>query len=341
MNKIDFPRQDVFGRTYSRAELENWYVSEISTPIFDRLSAISVPPKSAEEQLRDRLLRHLPQILLMPPARMSKYVEAIHKEYDKILTIRRPHQRREMTDFGKAILKAFDYVGYRKNKLINLGAWLNVKTCPYCNMSYTLYSEKVLGKKKVPNCDRIARFQFDHFFSKMEYPMLSMSLYNLIPVCPVCNQGKSERTLPLVFHPYYSDIHSLFKFRVKSPLTGLVGGRFIDHVPVYLQWNSHVLQQQAKEYEETFPLEALYSRHGDVVQEVFDKAFENPYYQNPANFSYLSARGADYLKRLWFDDYMTPDQIHKRPLSKLKQDVLEQALQDKKILQARGLLPII
>lgn len=74
-----------------------------------------------------------------------------------------------------------------------------------------------------------------------------------------------------------------------------------------------------------FHLKALYSRHGDVVQEVFDKAYEDPYYMNPANFNFLSGRGTDYLKRLWLGNYTKPEEIEKRPLSKFMQDMWKQA----------------
>ena len=277
MNRIDFPRRNIYNVLYTKDQLEDWYVSELSGEIKTRLD------------------------------------NNVHPNNDRWVS----------SSFGRELLNAFNYEGYRQNKLSELAAWLNVKTCPYCNMSYTLYSEKVKPKRKrVCYTDRIARFQFDHFLSKQSFPMLSMSLYNLIPCCPVCNQGKSYRDLPWLFHPYISDIQTLFAFEVKKPLPGFFGARFIDYVPVKLKWSPSVCQNDADSFEDIFHLSVLYSRHGDVVQEVYDKAYLKPYYSEIDNFRFLGLPSEDYRKRLWFDDYMTAGEIHKRPLSKFKQDVL-------------------
>lgn len=341
MNRIDFPRTDVYGKEYKMADLETWYVSPISTEINDRLVNDVLPTTakgSKEEELTKRVIWHLPQILVMTPVRMERYTKAIDKIYGGIL-VYKPKNKPKSTSFGKRLIDAFNYEGYRKSKLVELSAWLNVKTCPYCNMSYTLYSEDVVpGKKRVPLSDKLARFQFDHFFSKRKYPMLSMCLYNLIPACSTCNQGKSDKNLSLLFHPYHSAIQSLFSFQVTRPTPGFYGARIADYAPVHLKWVPGVPLKEQKDYEDTYHLAVLYSRHGDIVQEVYDKTFEDPYYSNEANFMFLSNRGKDYLKRLWFDDYMKPDLIHRRPLSKFKQDVFEQASRDKKLLEKDGLL---
>lgn len=341
MNIIDFPRSDVYGNKYDKVDLETWYVSSLSTEIYNRLVKDVLPTTSKgskEQKLTERVIRHLPQILVMTPARMERYAKAIDKIYGGILMYK-PHKKLRSTPFGMQLIDAFNYEGYRKNKLVELSARLNVKTCPYCNMSYSLYSEKVVpGKKRVPQYDKLAKFQFDHFYSKRKYPMLSMSLYNLIPACPTCNQEKSDKNLSLLFHPYHTAIHTLFSFQVTRPTPGFCGARIVDYVPVQLKWMPGVPVNEQKEYEDTYHLAVLYSRHGDIVQEVYDKTYENPYYLNRANFSYLSNRGKDYLKRLWFDDYMQPDLIHSRPLSKFKQDVFEQAHRDKSLLEKEGLL---
>ena len=79
--------------------------------------------------------------------------------------------------------KLQDAYGYDHDKLLFLAKWLNVKTCPYCNMHYTLYAEEYVTKRAI---HKMAKFQYDHFFDKAEYPMLSMSLYNLVPSCASC-----------------------------------------------------------------------------------------------------------------------------------------------------------
>jgi hypothetical protein len=183
-------------------------------------------------------------------------------------------------------------------------------------MSYTLFAED--GKQK------LAKLQFDHFFDKSEYPFLSMSLYNLIPSCAVCNQGKSTGHLSLNYHPYESAISDQFHFRVVNPLELFVGAK-IDKIEIDLVEDSSS-RNELKEYDDMFHIKSLYQRHRDVAQEVFDKAYQEKYYIfNP--FSFLK-KGKNYRLRLEYGTYMDESDIEKRPLSKFIQDIRKQALGD-------------
>ena len=327
MNKIGFPRIDVDGNEYDQQDLEKWYIQSLNivSEIYDRLMNNVNVSNSREERLLNHLKRYLPQILLMTPSRMQMYTGVVDRMFGNLL-IHTPRGKKTTTPFGEAILAAFNYSYYRTSKLEILAKKINVKTCPYCNLSYTLYAEiKHPGKRKKVIVDKFAKMQFDHFYDKKSFPMLSMSLYNLIPSCSICNQGKSAHSLPLVFHPYVSDIQSLFTFEVVNPLSAYQGAIIPDHVDVQLNWSPSIAPNDIKVFEDTFHLNAMYSRQGDIVQEVFDKAYETPYYLNPSNFSFLSGKDVEYLERLWFGHYMGEKDIHKRPLSKFVQDVRKQA----------------
>lgn len=54
------------------------------------------------------------------------------------------------------------------------------KVCPYCDQSYTFTVE---GEKSA------FRPALDHYYSKAQYPYLSVSLHNLIPSCYACNSN--------------------------------------------------------------------------------------------------------------------------------------------------------
>jgi len=58
---------------------------------------------------------------------------------------------------------------------------LHMGVCPFCNRipTSTPYTGTV-------------RASFDHFFPKSVYPYLAISLFNLIPICDVCNNNKSD-----------------------------------------------------------------------------------------------------------------------------------------------------
>lgn len=218
---------------------------------------------------------------------------------------------------------AFGYTYHRARGLVDFAKYLNVKTCPYCNMHYTLYTERTAGY------DKLAKFQFDHFYPKTSYPVLSMSLYNLIPSCAICNHGKSKTTLSLDFHPYHSDISKKYKFRLHDPLNLYLGQRTVDVIDVDLIANPGNSQQDIDEFSKAFNLKTLYQRHCDVAQEIFDKAYEHPYYSNPDNFKWLSNCQPDYIMRLWMGTYISEQDIHKRPMTKFIQDLWDQATEIK------------
>lgn len=66
---------------------------------------------------------------------------------------------------------------------------------------------------KCSNCNQRETTTLDHYLPKADYPILSVSLLNLIPCCAVCNKdklinyptSKEEETI----HPYYDDIDFL------------------------------------------------------------------------------------------------------------------------------------
>ena len=324
MNRISFPRYDVCGQTIYQKDLEIWYKGAIMTHINTRLCTKVKAKTYEQERLLSHLQDNLEEILLMPASKMAAFTAMIDKKYRDVL-VSLPNGRRKSTKFGAQILKDFNYADFRSTVLVELSAKLNVKTCPYCNMSYTVYAEELIQLKRRSRVEKLAKFQFDHFYDKMSYPMLSMSLYNLVPCCPVCNQGKSFRDLPRVFHPYLTDIHTLFKFEVAEPLRVMYGGRQSDLVEVKLKWDASVNIDHKKKFEDTFHLGALYSRHGDIVDETYVKAYLELYYIEPRNFSFMDDSDVRDLYRLWYGNYMSADEIWKRPLSKFQQDIRVQA----------------
>ena len=209
-----------------------------------------------------------------------------------------------------------DAYGYDHDKLLFLANWLNVKTCPYCNMHYTLYAEDYIKKRTI---HKMAKFQFDHFYSKAEYPMFSMSMYNLIPSCASCNQGKSKGELSLDFHPYYTDIGRNFKFEVKNPIPLLIG-KDEDDLDVHLV---PINGANLTDFKNKFHIEGLYQRHKDVAREVFARAYVDAYYGNWMNFAFLEDQKL--AERISKGFYYSEDEIELRPMTKFQQDLWKQA----------------
>lgn len=324
MNKILPPRKGVDGSVWDLDDIRDVLVGEIETEIEGRLNTAIGRMAGTDALLATEIKDKLHDLLTADVAALKKYVDYINANYsDKFYILVNRHWHK--TALGAAIYEAFNYEKYREKVLVEVAMMLNVKSCPYCNMHYTLYA----NEQRPRSVRKLSRFQFDHFFDKSRYPMLSMSFYNLIPSCPVCNQGKSAGQLSLSYHPYHSDIHKQFHFEMQDPLGPYTGARIKDEVKIKLVPEAGVDIKELNVYKKMFHLEALYGRHGDIVQEVYDKAYEAPYYMTPSNFTFLGSRTQEYIQRLWLGNYIKPDEIEKRPLSKFLQDIWKQASGEK------------
>lgn len=306
MNQITFPRMSYDGSELTQSHLEKWFLEQVENDISNRLENIT----SARSDIEVRLLRclkdYLKYVLLASPIRLQK----ITKISDAYIYSKLSEK------FKKDVTKAFNYNQYRKSVLVDLAEKLNIKSCPYCNMQYTLFAEK-------GNRNKIAKMQFDHFYNKSDYPFLSMSLYNLIPSCGICNQGKSKRNISLKFHPYYSDIYKQFRFEIEDPLKLYVGGKK-DQINIQLV-PEDATKEELQAFQDMFNIKTLYSRHRDIAQESFDKAYEDAYYSQSSSFRFLEQDDIKYLQRLAIGVYPNENEIEKRPMSKFILDMRKQA----------------
>lgn len=317
MNKITFPRTDVDGIVHTKVDILNDYCNKIETDILVRLNAIKFRNRKEKDVIND-IISSLHDILIASPSKLQNY--AVH--YRAML--RKVVPKRQGKVRGR-ILSAFNYEKYRKSVLVWLAKTLNVKTCPYCNMHYTLYAEEGPTAK-----ERLTRLQFDHFIDKSSYPMLSMSFFNLIPSCAVCNQGKSKTSLPTKFNPYSKSIASAFRFELDNPLGFFTGSVIKDAIQISLVPEVGYTPQDIASFDSVFHLRALYGRHKDIVKEVFDRAYTETYYCTPsAHFTKLGADAQRYIEKLWYGVSTKEDEITTRPMSKFILDLRQQALFEK------------
>jgi len=86
--------------------------------------------------------------------------------------------------FRKTIYNGFD-----------LANNLKIEVCPYCNKNYTnTFRMDSISKNIFPS--------FDHFLPKASFPLLTLSFFNLIPTCNVCNTIKSDND-PTTINLFY------------------------------------------------------------------------------------------------------------------------------------------
>lgn len=192
---------------------------------------------------------------------------------------------------------------------------LNVTVCPYCNRNYTFTVKSKNGS---------TRPQFDHFYDKATYPILALSFYNLIPSCPTCNsstKGRKQFSLKTHIHPYVEgfDGKARFALHVKD------SSFYYDEKGFDVKLGSN--DTKAQKNIDDFALEEIYKNHKDIVLELIQKSYmynESYIEELMQNYKGTLFKNREDLLRLVFGGYICDEDLHKRPLSKLTKDILEQ-----------------
>lgn len=197
---------------------------------------------------------------------------------------------------------------------------LGLKCCPYCNRSYISF---------VKNKEKQTRPQLDHYYPKAIYPFLACSFYNLIPSCSACNHMKSdddsyedEKNGELI-NPYNVEDKD-FKFSYK--LNDLKLTEIIRKDDINFDYEESIeieLKTKYKKNVEYFQLEEIYQNHKDVVIELILKEINYPksYIEELIKSGFGSK---EEIYRFLFSNYLELDDLHKRPLSKLTKDIVEE-----------------
>lgn len=211
----------------------------------------------------------------------------------------------------KNIRKIFDYenwLNYDKYNAYDFAAKLDIPTCPYCNRTYT---KTVI----TPKGEKIIRPEFDHWFPKSEYPLLALSFYNLIPSCHICNsnvKGKTEFKLDTHFHPYNSasNVKATFSYNYKS----------CDGYRIKINTKDDFSRDSV----EAFQLENIYQAHEDEVKDLIKirQAYSDKYIEILKNSLKGLSLSKEEVYRLAFGVHYEEDKFDRRPLSKLKKDIL-------------------
>ena len=118
------------------------------------------------------------------------------------------------------------------------------------------------------------------------------------------------------FNPYYAAIKDTFRFRVSDPKRLILKD---DTTEVEIELTPRIPKKQFEAFDGAFHLKALYRRHRDIAREVFVKAYLCEYYGFLSNFHFL--QDEQLLERVIKGFYPDEDDIDKRPLTKLEQDL--------------------
>lgn len=242
------------------------------------------------------IMGNIEEVLKIYNNLVNKYPKFLNDLFSKDLTD-------EQKKFNNYIKKIFNYNQIIKKIAFELITEIFVKVCPYCNMNYTLY----LNKR-----DKKTRPQFDHFYPKSIYPILSLSLCNIVPVCERCNFIKKEKNFNIeeYLYPYNEGIEKE-RFFYYSYINA-------DTIKIDYLKNNKKINNNFKD----LMLYELYNCHNDVVYEIIQKykqlnEMSEEYYEN-----YGIKISKNEMKSLL--GYVSLDKIKNASLGKLTNDILDE-----------------
>lgn len=208
---------------------------------------------------------------------------------------------------------------------------LGIKSCVYCNAQYAIVTRR----------DE-SLFQLDHCYPKSLFPYLCVSFFNLQPCCGACNQRKSNNDMRVgnynvsMWREKTDTDDCYFDFHITDDsLTAYLAdpkdndGLVIDMV--VRRGDDADLVSLCNTYNEKFRVKDVYFEHQDEIEELIWKRYiyTGSYFESlkglfTENFGEMESE----FRRLLLGTYTHPDDVYKRPLSKMKQDVARQLKMD-------------
>ena len=331
MYRLDFDKgiSGADGKIRYRRDFEDFFKAAFFDEIKAKLTALHTDMQ-AKPELHYRefekvvkiILNNLERLLLATPYflnRVAKIWKALIVSWES-----KPDIEPHIKEFKEDLSKAFGYAKFRKSELNRLALMLNVKTCLYCNQQYTIAfgasPDRPVEGLMLKNVT--AFLQFDHFFDKSIHPLFSMSLYNLVPSCGVCNQKKSAKGYDLSVHPYVRGLSEVIFFRIKDN-SALTDPRAYDTMEIEIDTGTDI---QAKKLIDDLRLEQRYGRHREIVMQLECAKYMERYYSDlEAELTAGMGIAGDPVRRKELRRYLRgfreESEMNDEPLTKFRRDI--------------------
>lgn len=322
MIKIKFPERD-------RA-IETWYKDKVNSVLANDKHESA---QKTEKKKSTKYKKNIKELELL----LKKY--GIPYSFEQILTLKY-HELKDIkekikddSNFRTKIDKLKNGKKSKNNFLIDAykelrkkyGKELIEKTgvtvCPYCNRNF------------VNNGKDRAMAQFDHFFDKKTFPLFAISLYNLIPCCSSCNHTKQSESIS--FSPYDYD------FRTDDMLTFNYCLKDGNKYRIEIDTNENINDCNGKERKnpiisniDVLQLREQYNLHTDLLKQIIFKTCKMPesYLQEIREMlkTTIDLDLGMTEEEIYYDNYLSEEKYHLRPLSKFTHDMVVRVKDDAK-----------
>lgn len=238
----------------------------------------------------------------------------------KLLEINNEYEKLTLNDLEKTNIKSFflqtGYEGFQEKYSKEFLDLIGVDTCVYCNRNYTINITK-----------NHSRAELDHWFPKTQFPLLSLSFYNLIPSCHSCNHIKGnpkidwEKALKEYIHPYFKENKEGFSFdffynksldKLNIETKSFKKSTKTDETLIFNKTKDIYNSHSEKELRDLVNLRYKYSKN--YIKILSEDTFKN------------LKISKDEIYRTIFGIEINENDFHKRPFSKFKKDIIDKLL---------------
>jgi hypothetical protein len=289
---------------------------------------------TAESSFYKKLLDNLKKIIVSRPTELESLSKKILPLYNalekfKIDSLPQPPSREkkseEKSKLKEVVYSLFNYDNFSKNYNWSFkhSQDLGLNVCPYCNTQYTFTIKTSRGK---------TRPQFDHFFPKSIYPFFSMSFYNLVPSCYVCNsnlKGQKKFKPSTHIHPLIEGTEDTLRFSANiSTVDFLIGKNDFKIILKKLPNADAAKYARADASSKVFHIEEQYTFHKEYAGEIIYKSYL--YTNSKLNELIDVFRGENNIKlfnskeeiiEMLFGNYIREEKLHERVLAKLTKNI--------------------
>ncbi|MGQ7107097.1 hypothetical protein ACUN13_22685 [Bacillus cereus group sp. Bce041] len=248
-----------------------------------------------------------------------KHTEHIHykktwKNYKKLIT----HIKCKLDRLNQSIGKMIDYNYLTEEMRHYILCSSDIRVCPYCNRQYiTTYNK---------NRNLRSTSDLDHFYPKVAFQLYSLTLFNFIPACSICNSRFKKARKLKILYLYEKGFEDQVTFKVKPTPTyninSLIGNT--NDFELVLELNSaYEDNDEIQGHLEMFKLKEVYQSHKDYVQELLYKsnAYSPAYKEMTEQLLNIKLSEEDF--NLFLFGVMGNDKdLLNKPLSKLTIDIL-------------------
>ncbi|MDR6760256.1 hypothetical protein J2Y38_000435 [Flavobacterium sp. 2755] len=264
------------------------------------------------------LIKDFEELLTAPPLKLEK----IKLYFDSLSATKREDIQKNFKLIGlynHFIKHGFD----NAQKQITYGSEyladnLDIFSCPYCNENFTYSFRYKAGVNPVRRT-----FDWDHIYSKTDYPFLSISFFNLTPCCKVCNFIKSSQNVNF-FNPHLNvNVNDSYFFLLNPTGAGFITDTSQLNLNLVLIKGKYI--QEFKDSITTIGLLDRYRLHKEVIKDILNKQRMYPLSYLTAVQNQLSpvlTPKHSQLRAVLYGTNFSHNSFYKRPFSKLTFDIL-------------------